>query len=325
MGVVIEGGSHSGRSDLARAPKEGWARAHLRLAALLVLNLLLNHGAVFRVVGWLNRRSGRLVTVFVAYPASKEFANAYTYRWARRWCRWRPWVCGVFKQGRKWGLKTGISATEADFFDPANQGHLRGLVDRAERMRRLLGAERKTFAGILPGVLFARRIVRETPEADLTVDVLVRAEEEVRRRLGWSGLVPVVVLGGRGFIGRRLVRRLVRQGREVHPVDLDGGERLSWPTHLSGRRVVVVSAARKGALREHLPGFWPGLAVLNEVYPGPDEDEMAGLLARGVPAFHVVGVKARCVPRFPGNYEGGVPCCAAIPDPGMEVVIRRIA
>ncbi len=325
MGVATEGGFHPERSNPTRTPQGGWVRAHLRLVALLLLNLLLNHDPVFRVVGWLNRRSGRLVTVFVAYPASREFFDAYTYRWVRRWCRWRPWLCGVFRQGSKWGLKTGVSATEADFLDPANHGELRRLVDRAERIRRLLGADRKTFAGILPGVLFARRIVRETPEADLTVDVLVRAEKEVCRRLGWHADVPVVVLGGRGFIGRRLVRRLVRQGREVHPVDLNGGGKLSWPAHLADRPAVVVNAARKGALGEHLPGFWPGLAVLNEVYPGPDEDEMAALLELGVPTFHVVGVRAHCVPGFPGNYGGGVPCCAAIPDPGMDVLIRRIA
>ncbi|MFU8857301.1 MAG: hypothetical protein ACNA8S_09900 [Deferrisomatales bacterium] len=320
---TLDADPFSDRSNLCRAWQ--WLRSHARRAGLVALNILLNNDLVFHAVGRLNRRLGLLATVFVAYPASDSFSDAYGYRWTRARIRWRPWVCGVFRQGRRWGLVTAVASTESDFLNPANHGALRSLVARTERLRRLLGAERSTYAGILPGVLYSRRLVRQTPEADVTVDVLVRAEAEVRRRLGWADHVPVVVLGGRGFIGRRLVRRLAEQGRVVHPVDLNGGGHHGWPGHLAGTRAVLVNAARRGALGGYLPHFWPELALLNEVYPEPDAAELDALRRIGSPAFHVAGVAAQCLPPFPGAYRGAVPCCAALPGPALAPLVCRLA
>jgi hypothetical protein len=217
-----------------------------------------------------------------------------------------------------------ISSTEEDFLAPSNQGELSRLVGRTERLRLLLGAQRKTFAGVLPGVLYARRIVRESPETDLTAEVVVRAERKVRDQLGWSANHPVVVLGGRGFVGRRLVRRFQAEGRNVHVVDLKGDQERGWPDHLEGRRAILVNAARRDSLVEYLPRFWPELVLLNEVYPEPGQAEISLPREIGSVAFHVAGVAALCIPAFPGAYSDGIPCCAAMPDPAMEVKVYRV-
>ncbi len=312
------GGGAAGR----RWREVAWG--HLRRCGLTALNLLLMRGAVLRLVGLLNRRWGFLHTVFVAYPAGPAFADAYSYPQQREGIRWRPWLCGVFRQGGRWGMITAVSSTDEDFLDPGNEDNLRALFRRAEHLRRQLHAPRKTFAGILPGLLCGRRIVRQCPEADLTVDALCQAEAAVRRELGYPDDAPLIVIGGRGFIGRRLVRRF--RDRPVYSVDVNGkgGEAQRWPDHLRGTPAILINAARPGALQEYLPRFWPGLALVNEVYPAPGDDDLAILRTVGAPAFHVVGVEAASFPPFPGEYRGGIPCCAAMPQDGLQVLLRRL-
>lgn len=302
---------------------------HARRIGLLLLNALLCNRLVFRMVGWFNRRWPFLETLFVAYPASQEFASAYGYKWQQDAFRWKPWLCGAFRQGDKWGLQFAISGYETDFMDRESGDNLQQLVDWAEDAKEELGANRRTFAGILPGVMRSRRITKETPEAELTTTALLNAERAVRREMGWreEDVIPIIVLGGRGFIGRRLVaalRQMPWRG-EVYSVDLASDRSRIWPEHLKGQRAILINAARRDALQDYMWLLWPELAILNEVYPGPSAEEIAQLRQIGCPVFHVVGVKAQCFPAFPGEYKGGVPCCAAMPQQELDVLVNRLA
>jgi hypothetical protein len=294
-----------------------------RRAAVRVLNAALNRPSVFRAVGWVNRRAGRpLATVFVAYPASPKYAEAYCHPSGFEAIRWAPYLVGAFKQDGRWGLMLAVSTTERDFMDGSNARGLAELVERTERIRTLVGADQKSFAGVLPGVLFARRVLRESVEAEVTVEAVVRAETQTREAVGYSADAPVVLLSGRGFIGRRLAKRLREDSsaREIIAVDPRGGD--PWPEHLRGRPAVAVNAARRGALAEYAERWWPELVLLNEVYPEPPEAVVASLEA---PAYHVVGVEATSFPRFPAAYAGGIPCCAARRTDEMRTIIRRLA
>lgn len=299
---------------------------HVRKLGILLLNALVNHNFVYKTVGLLNKRWHFLSSVFVAYPASADYARAYVYERSLDVCRWSPWPVGLLWQNGKLGLMLVISSTEEDFLSPANYENLKVLAKRTEHIQHLLGASQKTFAGILPGVLFGKRLVRESIEREVTVEAVFKAEQEVRDAEGYDDTVPLIILGGRGFIGRRLVAKLELHGRKVHCVDINSKESCTalWPAHLTGTRAILINATKKAVLKEYVSRFWPELVLLNEVYPEPSDEEIDALTKLGSPAYHVVGVEAKSYPPFPKAYAGAIPCCAARLSNNMQVVVKKL-
>lgn len=171
------------------------------------------------------------------------------------------------------------------------------------------------------GLVASHGILTDPPEGDITAHVVAEAVRNVRDG-DWAG-TPVIVLGGRGFVGRRLVATLLREGIQVHSVDVCD-DRDCWPEHLVGTHVVLVNVANRHALARNLDRLWPGMIVLNEVYPEPDQVTLAELTARGIPVHHVVGVQAHAIPPFPAAYRGAIPCCAAWPSEQAQVVVRHL-
>ncbi len=296
---------------------------HFRKIALLLFNFCFNRRVFLKLVGRFNRRHGFLKTVFVAYPATEEYALEYVYPSHRHWMRWRPWPAGVFRQNGKWGLMLVISSTEKDFI-PENRDNLQVLVEETEKFRRILGAENKTFAGVIPGVLSSLGLLKNPIEREITVKALVEAEKTVRERLG-LGEVPIILLGGKGFIGAKLQEKLT--GREVFLVDVNshpGRANLEdWPADIKGREALLVNLTRASTIELYVPFFWPELTLLNEAYPAP-EREAREISAIGASTFHLAGVRATSFPSFPKAYKGGIPCCAAWPSEDMRVIVREL-
>ncbi len=297
-----------------------WIAGHQRPITLLIANFFLNHDWLFKIAGALNRRFDFLFGVFVAYPAIEAYARAYVYPRHRHIMRWLPWPAGFFKQNGKWGLMMVISSTKKDFYNSANDENLRILVNRTEQIRQMLGAQQKTFAGILPGVLYAKGMITDAFEADVTVEAVQRAEAELRRAEGCPDGTPLIILGGEGFIGSGMVKRFQDAGREVYSVE----DRSKWPEQFHGQSTIMINLAKEGAISQYLDLIWPGLVVLNEVYPEPPEAEVRALTKIGSSLYHVVGVVSKSYPSFPKAYEGGVPCCAAWNSKDMEVIIRKL-
>lgn len=294
---------------------------HLCRLAVLALNGLFNRRFVFQLVGIINKRFNFLVSVFVAYPASEAYASKYAYPRHRHLMRWTPWPVGVFRQDGKWGVTFVISSTEHDFTDPANKANLRNLVSHMETIRVMLGARQKTFAGILPGVLFRQRLIRDAVEADTTVAAVMKAEAAVRQAEGFTDTTPIILLGSRGFIGRRLAGQL--RDREIYGLDIEGDTN-AWPGHLVGRDALLINLTRKAVLNTYVEKFWPALVVINEVYPEPSPAEVDRLTGQGCRAYHIVGVSGQAYPPFPKAYRGGIPCCAARVTSEMEIVVHRL-
>lgn len=298
---------------------------HIRRISLLFITLFFNHDRVFATIGWFNRRWYFLNTVFVAYPASEEYALAYVYPRHRHIMRWLPWPTGIFRQNGQWGLMTVISSIEKDFKDPKNIQNLKVLVERTERIKQLVGASQKTFAGVLPGILYTKGLISEIAEAEVTVEVLAKAEAKVKRAECYPEDIPIIILGGGGFIGSRLIDKMA--SREVYSIDLNRTSEInsnSWPSYLYGRKAVLVNITTKAVLSRYLDLFWPELILLNEVYPEPSRKEIETLKKIGSPAYHVVGVVAKSYPSFPKAYEGGIPCCAAWSSKDIEAIIKRL-
>ena len=292
-------------------------RLHVRRLGVLLLDALFDHNCLYTLLGWMQRRWGwpRIQTVFLMYPETRAYALAFVYPRRLQRVKWTPFLAGIFRQNQRWGLMFAISATQQDFRDAQNLPQLRKLVERMETIRRRVGARQKTFAGILPGVLFARRILREAPEADLTVSAVIQAIQQVEKKEALPHQVPILVLGGRGFIGRRLVRALQSNGRMVFAVDKNE----PWPVFSDDNHCVVVNVASNRALLEYMQHLQPGMVIINEAYPPPPS---ALLQHTGIVLYHIKGIRAWALPPFPHAYRGGIPCCAAFPDNRMDVLVE---
>ena len=305
-------------------------RRHGRLLAIRVLNFLVHRRSVLTVIGYLNSRSQFLSTVFVAYLATDEYSQQYVSGARRERIRWSPWLAGIFIQGGKLGLMFVISATEADFRDAANRPRLRQLLNETIGIQQRVNAGQMSFSGVLPGVFCSHRMLRKPVEPRVTVEVIVRAEGMLRAMLAMDDDVPVVLVGGAGFIGRRVAARMA--DRKLHIVDKvldpekEGPEKAGqpWYSRLQGKRVVIINLASPRALTDYAQYLWPEAAVLNEVYPEPDADTLAVLDQAGCPVFHIVGMKARSWPPFPHAYRGGIPCCAGRLEAISEPIISRL-
>lgn len=278
-----------------------------RRSALTALNRMLHHRPIHRLVGRLNRRFDFLASVFVAYPASADYASFYFSERALERAKWRPVLCAVMVQDGKLTVGMGITATEEEIRHRGNDHNLAALREVAESIALDLGARHVTYSGILPGLMVRRNIVPTAIEADVTATVVEAAMNQIADELGLPepSELAVILLGANGFVGTALSERLA--GRPVYPLDL--GE--PWPDHLAGRPALLVNVANRQALLQHIDKLWPELVLVNEVYPEPTRDELRRLHTAGVRAFHVVGVRARCFPTMPKVYRGGIPCCAA--------------
>lgn len=303
-----------------------WLIGHVRKISLLILNFFFNYDWLFSIIGWFNKRWNFLETVFVAYPANEKYALAYVYKSHRHWMRWLPWPAGIFCQNGKWGLMTVISALEDDFTNPDNIKNLKILLERTEKIRQLLGAKQKTFAGILPGVMYANRLIQKSVEVEVTVQSILQVERELKSKINYPDDVPLIILGGKGFIGQSLLKKL--NEREAYCVDVNRDENKAnideWPVHLKGKKAILINLTRKTVLSNYLHLFWPELVILNEVYPEPKSDELQELTARDSVVYHIVGLKAKSYPQLPKAYQGGIPCCAGYNTEKMEVIVRRL-
>lgn len=273
------------------------------------------------MLGRINRHWCFIRTVFLAYPASDNYADPYCYDFQLDDCKWNPRISGFLRQNHKLGLMLVISATNSDFLEPANRENLRAMVKRVERIQSWLSIPQKTFAGILPGVLVANRMLRESIERKVTVRAVILAEERVRAQEDFPSDTALIVLGGRGFIGRALIKQLT--DREVYCVDIANGFDV-WPAHLRGLPCIAINVTTKAVLNEYLSLFWPQLVLLNEVYPPPDDQEILQLQRAGITTYHLVGVQAQSWPAFPADYAGGVPCCAATDSEELAVIVKKL-
>lgn len=302
---------------------------NIRRLTVLVLCIIAGNPVSLALIGLLNRLNGNIHSVFLLYPADERYTKAYAFDWFARRYRWRPVLLGIFLQNGRIGLTFGISATERDFHNSDNNEKLRQLNNQMERIRNLVGAERKSFAGILPSVLATRLDLRENlTENHITVAAVVKALYRLIQEKGLAPETPLVVLGARGFVGQELILALHDYPGRVYAIDQHNREEFSnFAELLQGTPAIVVNLTKKAALKEYAGLFWPEAVVLNEVYPEPGKDELRLIAETGAECWHLVGVKGTAWPSFPRAYRGGIPCCASwLPTAESqmyEVIIER--
>lgn len=312
---------------LARKAQE-WLKLQIRRSLLLILNIVFNNTLGYRLLGWLNRKIGFLGSVFLAYPGRRDLACLYGHSLLWKWFRWRPALIGVFREGDLWGLTLAVTSVQRELCDRSNHSHLMDLLERIDKIQAILRAPHRTLAGVLPSLLTSRGVPSEGRESERAAICLEKALHEVTLREGMGEDTPIIVLGASGFVGSKLVPLL--SGKQLYLVDLVPDQKTgtgSWPTHLAreASRAILVNVSTSGALAHHASRLWPGVVVLNEVYPHPSERTVRILLRKGVRIYHLSGVVGSAIPRFPGAYSGAVPCCASMSDGVPEVVLLDLA
>lgn len=297
-------------------------RWHVRCLLAVLSSYALGNRAFMLLLGLLNRLLGRPIAMaFLFYPARQTYADAVSYRWHQARFSWSPGLVGIFRHRGRLGLSFGIPNLEDQIKDSANAENVILLQQRLEAIRRRLGAEHASLAGILPSVLarLGREDAHVVRQRHLTARVVLAALDKVMRWHALDRTTPVLVLGGLGYIAGEVLR--LADGLNVTSVDVGDFSRFEdFVAAHRGRPLVVVNLSRSGALSEYLGHFWPGVVVLNEVYPEPVRDELARLERNGVTCHHIAGVAGGAWPPFPRAYRGGIPCCAALPlGPGEEI------
>ena len=308
-----------------------WLRRQSRCILALASSYILGHDAVLAMLGYVNRRwlGGRIKTVFMYYPASQAYADAVCYRWHQRRFGWRPGLVGVFLQNGQVGLSFAIPNTESDFKEAANAARVDGLMRQMDTIRRRVGAAHKRFAGILPSIFVNRGIADQDigVQRTLTARAVLAALDDVIGRHHLPADVPVLILGGRGFIAREVLE--LSAGRNM--LSIDAGQLAEFRAMIRpmrGHPLIIVNLTKSGALAEYIAYLWPGSIVLNEVYPEPSTHEIAAMQSLGNACYHIAGIRASCWPAFPRAYRGGIPCCASLPlgeHERVEVVVIALA
>lgn len=282
-------------------------------------------GLPYVLLGIWNRVMGGWVLVFYCYAGSPDFVTRYALPPLARLFRWRPALIGVLQQDGRWGVVLASSATEVDFVDPSQAAAFLRLKRRIAWIARVTGARDIHLAGVLPSLVGCDGPVPLAQTRPQVVAAVRQAATEVVHRHLPPDTRDVIVLGGAGFIGRAVVEAMTQDGWNCYVVDPKVATS-GLPSQLQGQPALLLDVARKGAIGPYIDQMWPGLVVLNEVFPAPSQKLVRQMLAKDVPVLHLAGVAGRVIPSFPDGYEGAVPCCASRPTPGTpQVVIRDMA
>lgn len=284
----------------------------------ILLSELLTLKVCLLAVGWIGRLlfGKRLSTIVLFYPANRRYMESVTFGWYARRVKWRPTFGGFFMTPDGGGLIFAMGAFEHEFADAENRRRLLSVHQRMGALARLTGIDAIAYSGVLPSVLAKSGIEREPIELARTAWWIMQAIDELFVEASLPAQCPIVILGSAGFLGRRVMRLLqdrpdltVVEIDPEHPDDTcrDGSALRS----LAGQPALIVNISRHHVMERYINDLWDGSVVLNEVYPECSPESIVALKARGVRYFHLQGVRAWSMPRFPGAYAGAVPCCAA--------------
>ncbi len=293
----------------------------IRQIHAFIFNLLFHHDFVFKIIGILNRRLHFLKAIFIVYPELPWLAHAYVPK--KNWPKmiWNPWLVSVYKLHKQpFGLKFVISATGKDISVEKNIENLKLLVNEAERIRKLIHADYKLFAGRLPGILYARGLIKNTPELISTVKVVEDVELKISHEIKYPVNTPLVILGGGGFVGSRLFNI---NHRSITRLDIKFSSKQTISTDFYHKMFVLINVSDRKALARHisrLHDLKSGTIIINEVYPPPNQEKIDMLTQAGIKIAHVVGSKGKALLPLPGPYKKAIPCCGVWPNEYIKAV-----
>lgn len=294
-------------------------------AVILVTGLLCLTHLPYVVVGLWNRAFGGWRSVFLCYAGSPNFVATYAPGGIARWFLWRPSPIGILRQDGALGLVMATPMSEQDFLDPANAAAFRHLRIRLRRIAWMLGVEQINLAGILPSTIPADDVLQIRDSRPVVVAAVCTATRQMSKTIARHGTsVPIILLGGAGYVGAPAAAELQALGYDVHIVD-PKAQQSALPKILHGRTALLIDISRKGVIGDYIDQMWPGLIVLNETFPRTSRKHVGQIQSAGVELWHLSGVAGRVTPPLPFGYDNAVPCCAAhVGPPDAPVRIVRL-
>jgi hypothetical protein len=292
---------------------------NIRAVVQILFSELFSIGIFLAALGWVAKAifGDRLSTIALFYPANRRYIESVTFPWYARRVKWRPTFGGFFVTSKGCGFIFAIGALEEEFSDPRNDANLLAVHEAMESLAGRLRIRSVAYSGVLPSVLARTGVTREPIELVRTSHWIVEAAETVRNKCGMPPDCPIVVLGAAGYLGRRVVRLILESDASQTVIEID-------PAHLDplcrdkeilgqyrGSPLLLINISRRDVMERYVDFLWDGVVVLNEVYPECSPQGIEQIKEVGGRYFHIQGVKAWSIPKFPGAYRGAVPCCAA--------------
>lgn len=302
--------------------RPGWL-ARIGLKACVVIVALFSITYVpYLLLGLWNRVFGGWTSVFYCYAGSTQFIDTYAPGFLIRTLRWFPIPIGILHNDGSRGIVIASPVTEEHFLDPENAAEFKTLQRRIRFIARLVGVSRISLSGILPSVVRDHGIL-SIPDGRKTVQRAVSAAVQRIVAEQFAGQnPPVIILGGAGHIGVPITAALQAKGMQAHVIDPKSGE-TRLPNSLKDRPCILLDCSRNGVIERYVEQMWPGMVLLNEVFPRTPRRVVDALTRKGIACWHLSGLAGSIFPPLPHGYENAIPCCAAhdVPeDPGVVLV-----
>jgi hypothetical protein len=296
-----------GATVLGAPARRLWSAAGMG-AAFATMNA--GHGFIRRLL--------RPQYLWVAYPGTERDKRHYFPKWVERLVR-PLYSTGLMRFGRYWGLMVAGKATAESLDDSPER--LRALLDEARGA--YPGVQVIALAGRLPSLAMKAGIPLETPftQGDKgTLCTMVMTAREQASLLGKSpGETAIAVVGGAGFVGRRLTDELGQEFRSVICLDPRLTERretenilyTSEPEDIASAEAVLVLTSRGEQAESIIPFLAPGTVVADDTHP-----EIPGSVRREMESTGALVFKAtmgdtrfRIMPRVPFFRADDIPGC----------------
>ena len=145
------------------------SKGTVRKILLVIINILFFNPIVFYLVVFLNRRWKLIVSIFVAYPADKRYAEYYFSESLRKKSEWSPALCALMRQDGRWLLGFGISSIEDRLYAEDSLENLKKLVTNANKLKDSIGAEYLTYSGLLPSILHKHKLSESSVEGNCSI------------------------------------------------------------------------------------------------------------------------------------------------------------
>lgn len=274
------------------------------------------------LLGLWNRVFGGWTSVFYCYAGSTQFIDTYAPRFLVRTFRWMPVPIGVLKHEGTRGVVIASPVSEQQFLDPSNNVAFQKLQRRIRRIAWLIGARRVSLTGIMPSAVVKDGILNLPDTRPIVQRAVGAAVSRIVRERFDEDYPPILLIGGAGHVGVPIASSLKAAGATVHVID-PRESKTTVPQHLRGTPCLILDCSRKGVIESYVDQFWPGMVLLNEVFPRPSRKVVGLLSDKGVECWHLSGLAGSIVPPLPHGYENAVPCCAAhdaSDDPDVVIV-----
>lgn len=303
--------------------KKNPIKSFFRRSILEILNFLFNRDWVFKLLGKFKQKF--IVGLFLMHPQEEQYGLYFAFSWRlkKNTKIWNPFFSGIIISEKKISLMFSISPDGREIIRKSNQDKLLHLYQRLSQIATYLGLgnnPRKAirFAGIIPGILDRRGISVDSPEAEISAELVVVGIKDLLQKKNLGSEIPLVILGAEGFVGKKVYQKIKDISNPVYAIDLKN----SWPGF--SQPIVVVDVSLQTAIENYLRLIPRGSTLINEVYPPPNEKILDLFELKGINVYHLVGFQATAHPPFPYSYKGAVPFCAAMCVKWSKVIPKKI-